>query len=137
MVNQWGSWCGPCREEFPHFQNQAAEHLDEVAFLGVDTEDSADAYDTFIRDHPIPYPSVADLDGEFGNWIDTALVGQPNTVFYDERGELVYTHQGPYETEADLAADIETLRAELLAQRVAIPTGATSSSSPSCRPASP
>ena len=107
VVNHWGSWCGPCREEFPHFQNQAAEHLDEVAFLGVDTQDSADAYATFIRDHPIPYPSVEDLDGEFGNWIDTALVGQPNTVYYDARGELVYTHQGPYETEADLAADIE------------------------------
>jgi len=107
VVNHWGSWCGPCREEFPHFQNQAAEHLDEVAFLGVDTQDSADAYATFIRDHPIPYPSVEDLEGEFGNWIDTALVGQPNTVYYDARGELVYTHQGPYETEADLAADIE------------------------------
>lgn len=107
VVNEWGSWCGPCREEFPHFQNQAAEHLDEVAFLGVDTEDSPDAYATFIRDHPIPYPSVADPEGEFDVWIDTPLIGQPNTIFYDERGELVYTHQGPYETEEDLAADIE------------------------------
>ena len=107
VVNTWGSWCGPCREEFPHLQSQAAEHLDEVAFLGIDIEDSPDAYETFLRDHPIPYPSVADPDREFVNWIDTPLIGQPNTLFYDEAGKLVYVKQGPYETEEDLAADID------------------------------
>ncbi len=107
VVNEWGSWCGPCREEFPHFQEQAAEHLDEIAFLGVDTEDSPDAYATFLDEHPIPYPSVADPEGEFSSWADVALIGQPNTLFYDRDGELVFTHQGPYTDEAALAADIE------------------------------
>jgi thiol-disulfide isomerase/thioredoxin len=107
VVNEWGSWCGPCREEIPHFQEQAAEHLDEVAFLGVDSLDSPDAYETFLRDHPLPYPSVANPDGEFPAWTDTGLMGQPNTVFYDREGDLVYEHRGPYTDEADLAADIE------------------------------
>ena len=107
VVNNWASWCGPCREEFPHFQSQAAEHLDEVAFLGVDSEDSPEAYETFLRDSPIPYPSVADDDGKLPNWVSLSLVGIPNTLFYDSSGELVYTHQGPYEDEASLAADIE------------------------------
>mgnify|MGYP002336312631 CR=1 FL=1 len=107
VVNEWGSWCGPCRDEFPYFQSQAAERLDQVAFLGVDTEDSPDAYETFIRDNPIPYPSVADPDGEFAKWVDTPLLGVPNTLFFDTEGELVYTHQGPYASEADLAADID------------------------------
>jgi len=107
VVNEWGSWCGPCREEFPHFQSQAAQHLDEVAFLGVDTEDNPDAYATFLEEHPIPYPSVADPDGEFSDWAGVALIGQPNTLFYDRDGELVFTHQGPYTDEAALAADVE------------------------------
>lgn len=107
VVNAWGSWCGPCREEFPYFQGQAAERLDEVAFLGIDTEDSPDAYETFIRDYPIPYPSVADPDGEYAEWTNPSLIGLPNTLFYDAEGELVYSHFGPYESEEDLAADIE------------------------------
>lgn len=107
VVNNWASWCGPCREEFPYLQSQAAEHLDEVAFLGVDSQDSEDAASTFLEGHPVPYPSIADPDGEFADWIDTALVGIPNTLFYDSEGELVYVKQGPFKDEAELAADIE------------------------------
>lgn len=107
VVNHWASWCVPCRQEFPYFQSQAAARLDEVAFLGVDTEDSPDAYATFLRDNPIPYPSVEDPERGLPDWENIALIGQPNTLYYDERGELVYTHQGPYTSEADLAADIE------------------------------
>lgn len=108
VVNNWASWCGPCRAEFPYFQAQAAEHLDEVAFLGVDSEDTEAAAETFLEDHPLPYPSIeAPQKGDFGNWVDTALVGYPNTLFYDRAGELVYTHQGPYTSEDALAADIE------------------------------
>ncbi len=107
VVNNWASWCGPCREEFPYFQAQAAEHLDEVAFLGVDSQDSDAAATTFLEDHPIPYPNVSDPDGDFPDWVDTALVGIPNTLFYDRAGELVYVKQGPYADEATLAADIE------------------------------
>ena len=34
-------------------------------------------------------------------------IGYPATVFYDRTGKLVYTHQGQYRTEAELAADIQ------------------------------
>lgn len=107
VVNNWASWCVPCREEFPYFQAQAAEHLDEVAFLGVDSQDSDDAAATFLESHPIPYPSFSDPEGDFSDWVDTALVGIPNTLFYDRAGELVYVKQGTYTDEAALAADIE------------------------------
>lgn len=107
VVNHWASWCGPCREEFPYFQSQAAEHLDEVAFVGIDSQDSEDAAVTFLAGNPLPYPSIADPDGDFASWVDTALVGIPNTLFYDREGELVYVKQGPFVDEAELAADIE------------------------------
>lgn len=108
VVNNWASWCIPCRDEFPYFQSQSAQHLDEVAFLGVDSEDSKSAADTFLEDNPLPYPSFeAPEKGDFGDWVDVSLVGYPNTLFYDRDGELIYTHQGPYTSEDDFAADIE------------------------------
>lgn len=107
VVNNWASWCGPCRQEFPMFQAQAARRLDQVAFLGVLSEDSRDAASTFLRDSPVPYPSVDDPDGELQAWIGRGLVGLPNTLFYDVDGDLVYVKQGPYSDEDDLAADID------------------------------
>lgn len=105
VVNKWASWCGPCRAEFPYLQEQAARRADEVAFLGINTNDSDDAAETFLRDHPVPYPSVSDPDSEIANSL--GAVNFPSTIFYDAEGEVVYTHQGVYASEEELAADID------------------------------
>lgn len=107
VVNNWASWCGPCRTEWPWLQRAAAEHLDEVAFMGVATDDENDAIDTFLTNYPVPYPTFADPDKELADVTGFASVGGlPNTLFYDADGELVFTHQGVYPDEAALEADI-------------------------------
>jgi cytochrome c biogenesis protein CcmG, thiol:disulfide interchange protein DsbE len=106
VVNVWASWCGPCRFEFPHFQQAAADYGRRVAFLGIDSEDSDDAASTFLAEAPIPYPSYTDPDKEIADGIGASL-GLPDTAFYDRRGKLVYLKQGPYDDEAELRADIE------------------------------
>lgn len=106
VVNVWASWCGPCRFEFPHFQQAAADYGKRVAFLGIDSEDSDDAASTFLAEAPVPYPSYTDPDKEIADGIGASL-GLPDTAFYDRRGKLVYLKQGPYDDEAELRADIE------------------------------
>lgn len=106
VVNKWASWCGPCRLEFPHFQNQAEERAAEVAFLGVGSDDSEDALATFLEQLPLPYPTYLDPDQDIAAAIE-APQNFPATAFYDSSGELVYTRQGVYADEADLAADID------------------------------
>ncbi len=106
VVNVWASWCGPCRFEFPHFQQAAADYGKRVAFLGVDTEDSDDAASTFLEEAPVPYPSYTDPDKDIGEAIGASL-GLPDTAFYNRHGELVYLKQGPYDDAAELKADIE------------------------------
>src|SRR3954470_3372416 len=39
VVNIWGSWCIPCRQEFPIFQRVSAAMGKRVVFLGLDTQD--------------------------------------------------------------------------------------------------
>lgn len=108
VVNNWASWCGPCRTEWPWLQDAAAQHLDEVAFMGVDGDDTDDAANTFLSTHPIPYPSFADPDKALANAVGTTFVGGfPNTLFFDADGRLVFAHQGVYPDQAALEADIE------------------------------
>jgi cytochrome c biogenesis protein CcmG, thiol:disulfide interchange protein DsbE len=105
VVNVWASWCGPCRLEFPDFQAVAADRGDEVAFLGVDTDDSTDAANDFLAELPLPYPSIDDPESDVKEELE--LVGLPGTAYYDEQGELVHVKQGPYLSEAELEADID------------------------------
>jgi len=105
VVNVWASWCGPCRFEFPVLQKLSARYGKRVAFLGIDSEDSTDAAETFLREKPVPYPSYSDGDKEIAESIG-ASVGLPNTAFYDSSGQLCYLKQGPYVEDADLEADL-------------------------------
>lgn len=107
VVNNWASWCVPCRAEFPYFQAQASKLADSVAFLGVDSDDNDDAAETFLSELPVPYPSYTDPDYEIRDEFFDRPVGLPNTAFYDRSGELTYVRQGPYEDEADLKADVK------------------------------
>jgi cytochrome c biogenesis protein CcmG/thiol:disulfide interchange protein DsbE len=106
VVNQWASWCGPCRSEFPWLQKASAKYGKKVAFLGVNSQDSDAAAKTFLGEEPVPYPSYIDPSKDIGSLLKATL-GLPDTSFYDRGGNLVFTKQGPYTTQADLNADIE------------------------------
>ncbi|HEU5063084.1 MAG TPA: TlpA disulfide reductase family protein [Solirubrobacterales bacterium] len=105
VVNVWASWCGPCREEFPVLQKLSARYGKEVAFLGLNSEDSEDAAATFLREEPVPYPSYSDPDSDVKDSIGASR-GLPDTAFYDETGELVFLKQGPYVESSELEADV-------------------------------
>lgn len=105
LVNVWASWCGPCRFEFPALQKLAARYGRRVAFLGVNSDDSAAAAATFLKEAPVPYPSFADPDKRVAESLHATL-GLPDTAFYDRQGKLVYLKQGPYSQPADLEADL-------------------------------
>jgi cytochrome c biogenesis protein CcmG, thiol:disulfide interchange protein DsbE len=107
VVNKWASWCGPCRYEFPWFQSAAERRGGEIAFLGVDSQDSEAAAERFLGEFPLPYPSYSDPDEEIAEALGGPPQAFPSTAFYDRNGELVYTHPGVYGEEEDLVADIE------------------------------
>ena len=60
----------------------------------------------FLRASPLPFPSYVDPKEDIAKTIQ-APANYPITVFFDERGKLVYAHQGGYRKQADLAADLK------------------------------
>jgi cytochrome c biogenesis protein CcmG/thiol:disulfide interchange protein DsbE len=105
VVNIWASWCGPCRLEFPALQSLSARHGKQVAFIGVNKENSVAAARTFLREAPVPYPSYSDPDSAIAEEIG-APRGLPHTAYYDRRGGLCFLKQGPYLEHGELAADV-------------------------------
>lgn len=61
VINFWGSWCPPCREEQDSLSLIAEQLASEgVQFLGVDVKDSRTAGQDFYRAFDVPYPSIFD-----------------------------------------------------------------------------
>jgi cytochrome c biogenesis protein CcmG/thiol:disulfide interchange protein DsbE len=107
VVNKWASWCGPCRFEFPWFQSLAQKRGGQIAFLGVNSNDSSGSAQTFLSELPLPYPSYSDPDLKIAQDLGGPPQAFPTTTFYDRSGKLVYTHPGVYQHESDLVADVD------------------------------
>lgn len=105
MVNQWASWCPPCRFEFPFFQRLAAKYRGEVAFLGVDSQDSRGDAKEFMSEFPVPFPHYFDPDAELARTFGGGRPGRPRPS--TTQRELTRTHLGAYATEAKLDEDIQ------------------------------
>ena len=77
VLNIWGQWCGPCRDEAPElstvFQQTKASG---VQLIGIDVRDQRSAALDFVHDNQISYPSIFDPAGRSL----LALSGYPRSV---------------------------------------------------------
>lgn len=105
VLNKWASWCEPCRSEFGVFQRVSVKRGRQVAFIGIDSADSAGSARAFLRSFPVSYPSYFDASGQAGLALtDSSFT--PVTVFINRTGGE-YIHQGPYLQEAKLERDVQ------------------------------
>lgn len=77
VINIWGAWCGPCRDEMADLEQLYTSTKSQGAtVLGIDVRDTASAALDFARDRKITYPLIFD---EFSRSL-SALNGYPRNV---------------------------------------------------------
>jgi thiol-disulfide isomerase/thioredoxin len=106
VINFWGSWCGPCRDEAPMLQRLYEDYQTEgVEFVGIAVKDiEADSIE-YMDEFEITYPNVMDLGGKMEDAYRTQ--GVPETFIVDQNGEIVkFFFAQP--SEADLREVIES-----------------------------
>ena len=93
LVNFWGSWCPPCKDEMPRLVAAHDEFGDRVQFLGVDIMDNREDAKIFMEEYGMTFPSVFDVP----DVIKTSLgqFGQPTTVFFRADGSFEFAYAGP------------------------------------------
>ncbi|GAA1879822.1 TlpA family protein disulfide reductase [Asanoa iriomotensis] len=101
VINLWGSWCTPCREELPAVNAVAQRTTGLVHFLGVDTRDLRSDGEAMVSEFGLTYPNVFD-NGERAR-IGLKLAGIPATLFVDKAGKVVHLYNGAPLDEAGLA----------------------------------
>src|SRR6476659_8928123 len=60
VLNVWASWCPPCAQEMPAFQDVHEALGDKVQIVGLDRNDSRDAASDFVTARHITYPLLFD-----------------------------------------------------------------------------
>jgi cytochrome c biogenesis protein CcmG/thiol:disulfide interchange protein DsbE len=91
VVNFWASWCAPCVQELPVLATAASKHP-EVAFVGVDNQDTMSGFQSFEQVHPHPYPVGQIVTGTYQSY---GVAGLPATFFIDSQGVVAASFSGP------------------------------------------
>jgi thiol-disulfide isomerase/thioredoxin len=107
VVNFFASWCVPCVREMPAFEQVHQDLGDQVAFVGVNVQDSETEGQAIVDDTGITYDVGRDPDGSllasFGG------VAMPTTVLVDADGTIVRVLSGATSAEELRAAIDEDL----------------------------
>jgi thiol-disulfide isomerase/thioredoxin len=91
VINFWGSWCTPCREEAPAL-GALAQHFagTGVRFIGVDIRDDPASAEAFMHNFRIGYPSLNDPNDmialDFSGTVPPASI--PTTLVIDRSGHI-------------------------------------------------
>jgi thiol-disulfide isomerase/thioredoxin len=85
LLHFWAAWCGPCREELPHFIAFAAEHHARV--IAVSQDRDYESAERFLRQHDIAMETLLDDRGRFAARNHVRVI--PTTIAYDIEGKVI------------------------------------------------
>ncbi len=91
VMNLWASWCIPCREEMPEFDELAIANPD-IAFVGFAVDDQRDAAEQFAAEINVSYP--LGIDEERAVAAEYPYIGLPTTYLIDADGIVSRQIQG-------------------------------------------
>jgi len=96
LVDFWASWCIPCRNEMPYFNELRARYGEQgFEVLGV-AADEVEKVEEFLEEVQVDFPiiygdlfDVMDLSAEYGN----SFGGLPFSTFVDRDGNMRYVQK--------------------------------------------
>ena len=107
VVNFWGSWCPPCRAEFPALQAVADEYKDRGLILfAVDVQDTEENARAFLEEQGTTFLTGPDLTGQIS--LDYQVLSMPTTYFITRDGKILRDWAGQID-EARLTTFIEEI----------------------------
>ena len=93
IVNFWATWCTPCCNELPHFDELSRNHPEDVVVIALHSELVTDDVVNYLSQFDYQIPFGLDATGE----ILTSFNGStmlPQTVVIDGNGIITYNTVG-------------------------------------------
>jgi cytochrome c biogenesis protein CcmG, thiol:disulfide interchange protein DsbE len=108
LINVWGSWCGPCRDEHRFLTRLAADP--RLRLVGINYKDTAENARRFLARHGNPFAAIG-VDDSGRAAIEWGVYGVPETFIVGRDGRIAYKHVGPISEQTLPAVQAEIERA--------------------------
>jgi peroxiredoxin len=104
LVNFWGTWCEPCKDETPALQAAYQNYGDQgLVIIGIDLAnqertgaEGVDDVRAFATRYGVTYPIALDVEGEVARAFQIYPI--PTSFFIDPSGTIRYVRAGPIDT---------------------------------------
>ncbi|CAJ1002901.1 MULTISPECIES: thiol-disulfide oxidoreductase ResA [Bacillales] len=94
VLNFWGTWCGPCKQEMPALQKQYEAYKDKgLVIVGVNIGETPVAVEPFLKQFGVTFPILMDRESQITKLYRIDKI--PSTFFIDPDGEVKEIFLGP------------------------------------------
>jgi peroxiredoxin len=99
LVNNWATWCPPCREEMPVLQAYYQDHQAQgFVLVGIDAGDPAEAVAEFVDRYGLTFPVW--LDPDLQALAEFRTNSLPSSYLVNRQGQIVRAWAGAVTREA-------------------------------------
>ncbi len=110
VLNFWGTFCPPCRNEMPALQEQHDKWKEQgVAIIGVSVDKNKVTVDNFISQYGITFPILLDRDEQVRT--SYSIMYYPTTFFILPNGKVAHVQVGEM-TQSFIDSKIQELLAK-------------------------
>ncbi len=114
FVNLWATWCGPCRQELPHFQKlyERMKPREDVLVITFNLDEGLGSIEPFMRENKYTFPVLLASD-MVKNFLGSVSI--PRNWVVDRNGVLRYEQIGFGDVESEefikqMTAQVELVR---------------------------
>jgi cytochrome c biogenesis protein CcmG, thiol:disulfide interchange protein DsbE len=92
IVDFWATWCGPCKQSFPKFEELSKKYDGQVDILAISVDDEQAGVADWAKENGATFPIAWDEGHAIANRWD--VQSMPTTYILDRAGKVRFIHAG-------------------------------------------